>query len=112
MVGKNMAFAVFNKHPGPWRVRQISGCEAATKFWRRVIGEYTNGNYTESQIENPPWGLSVCQQFNNQISQSPKNMKKEISIRDYSPEDVQALANIYLQYNSQNQYSTLYGRTS
>lgn len=66
MVGKNMAFAVFNKHPGPWRVRQISGSEAATKFWRRVIGDYTNENYTELQIANPPWGSSVCQQFNNQ----------------------------------------------
>src|SRR5580692_8036317 len=66
MVGKNMAFAVFNKHPGPWRIRQISGSELATKFWRRVIGEYTNENYTESQIDNPPWGLSICQKFNNQ----------------------------------------------
>lgn len=98
MVGKNMAFAVFNKHPGPWRIRQIAGSEAATKFWRRVIGEYTNGNYTESQIENPPWGLSICQIFNNQISQLHKIMKKEIFIRDYRPEDVQALANIY--YNT------------
>lgn len=98
MVGKNMAFAVFNKHPGPWRVRQIAGSEAATKFWRRIIGEYTNGNYTESQIENPPWGLSICQIFNNQISQLHKIMKKEIFIRDYRPEDVQALANIY--YNT------------
>lgn len=50
----------------PWRVRQIPGSEVATKFWRKVIGEYTNENYTESQIENPPWGLSVCQIFNNQ----------------------------------------------
>ncbi len=63
-VGKNMAFAVFNKHPGPWRIRQIAGSDEATQFWRRVIGAYTNGNYTESQIENPPWGLSVCQKFN------------------------------------------------
>jgi putative acetyltransferase len=98
MVGKNMAFAVFNKHPGLWRVRQIPGSEETTKFWRRAIGEYTNENYSESQIENPPWGLSVCQVFNNQISQRDKTMKKELSIRDYRPEDVQALANIY--YNT------------
>lgn len=65
MIGKNMAFAVFDKHPGPWRVRQIAGSEAATKFWRKVIGEYTNKNYAESKIENPPWGLSICQIFNN-----------------------------------------------
>lgn len=66
MAGKNMAFAVFNKHLGPWRVRQIPGSEVATKFWRRVIADYTNENYTELQIENPPWDLSVCQQFDNQ----------------------------------------------
>lgn len=101
MVGKNMAFAVFNKHPGPWRVRQIPGSGAATKFWKRVIGEYTKENYSESQIENPPWGLSVCQIFNNQKSQRDKTMKKELSIRDYRPEDVQALANIF--YNTIHQ---------
>ncbi len=66
MVGKNMAFAVFDKHPGPWRLRQILGSELATKFWRRVIGEYTNENYIELQIDNPPWGVSICQKFNNQ----------------------------------------------
>ena len=65
MIGKNMAFAVFNKHPGPWRTRQIPGSEVATKFWRRVIGDYTSENYTELHIENPPWSLSVCQQFDN-----------------------------------------------
>jgi putative acetyltransferase len=105
MIGKNMAFAVFNQHPGPWRVRQISGSESATKFWRRVIGEHTNENFTESKIENPPWGLSVCQIFNHQISQfhkesyheteRDKSTRKEISVRDYHPDDVQALANIY-----------------
>lgn len=68
MVGKNMAFAVFNKHLGPWRVRQIPGSDEATKFWRRVISDYTNENFIELQIANPPWGLSVCQQFNNQNS--------------------------------------------
>ena len=66
MIGKNMAFAVFDQHPGPWRIRQISGSQLAAKFWRRVIGEYTNENFTETQIDNPPWGTSVCQIFNNQ----------------------------------------------
>jgi predicted acetyltransferase len=66
MIGKNMAFAVFDKHPGLWRIRQVLGSELATKFWRRVIGDYTNRNYTESQIDNPPWGMSNCQIFNNQ----------------------------------------------
>jgi len=66
MIGKNMAFAVFNKHPGPWQVRQILGDELAKKFWRRVIGDYTNENYTELQIDDPTCGRRVCQRFNNQ----------------------------------------------
>lgn len=65
MIGKNMAFAVFNKHPGPWQVRQIAGSELAKKFWRKVIGEYTNENYTELQIDDPTTGQAVCQRFNN-----------------------------------------------
>jgi predicted acetyltransferase len=32
MIGKNTAFAVFNKHPNLWRVGQTSNCEAAKKF--------------------------------------------------------------------------------
>jgi predicted acetyltransferase len=75
MVGKNMAFAIFNKHPGPWRVRQIPGSETATKFWRKVVGEYTNKNYTESQVKNPPWGLSVCLQFDSKSQTHGKTMQ-------------------------------------
>lgn len=67
MVGTNMAFALFDRHPGPWRIRQIPGSEAATKFWRKAIDEYTKGNYAESQIDNPPWSLSICQIFNNRL---------------------------------------------
>lgn len=65
MVGKNMAFAVFDKHPGLWQVRQISGHELAKIFWRRVIGDYTNENYTELQIDDQIWGQAVFQRFNN-----------------------------------------------
>lgn len=71
-VGKNMAFAVFDKHRGPWRIRQIS--KEATHFWRKVIGAYTQNNYSESHIDNPPWGLSVCQKFNNS-NRFSKNFK-------------------------------------
>lgn len=62
-IGEHMAFAVFNQHPGPWRIRQLLGSEIATKFWRKVVGRYTHENYTESQIDNPPWGVSICQTF-------------------------------------------------
>jgi predicted acetyltransferase len=36
-VGRDMAFAVFNKHRGPWQVRQILGADLAKRFWRQVI---------------------------------------------------------------------------
>jgi predicted acetyltransferase len=62
-IGQNMAFAVFNQHLGPWQVRQILGAELAKRFWRRVINEYTNGNYAELQMDDPTWGQVVCQRF-------------------------------------------------
>jgi predicted acetyltransferase len=65
MIGRKMALAVFNKHCGPWQVRQILDHELAKKFWRKVIGDYTKENYTELQIDDPLWGSAVFQRFNN-----------------------------------------------
>lgn len=61
--GKLLAFAVFDRFPGPWQVRQILGAENALAFWRRTIHEYTHGNYTEDQINDPHWGLITRQLF-------------------------------------------------
>lgn len=65
-IGQNMAFAVFSQHPGPWQVRQIVHAELAKRFWRRVINDYTAGDYTESQVDDPTWGQVICQRFTSQ----------------------------------------------
>lgn len=64
-IGKKMAFSVFHKHPGQWQVRQILGAESAKKFWRRIINDFTRGNYIELQMDDPKWGQVVCQRFVN-----------------------------------------------
>jgi predicted acetyltransferase len=64
-IGKKMAFSIFQKHQGQWQVRQILGAESAQKFWRRIISDFTNGNYIELQIDDAKWGQVVCQRFVN-----------------------------------------------
>jgi predicted acetyltransferase len=66
-LGKLFAFTLFNTFRGPWQVRQIQTATAAIMFWRAVIHEYTQGNYTEDMTHDPYWGTVICQRF---ISQS------------------------------------------
>lgn len=62
-LGKAMAFAIFNLFPGPWQVRQIPAAKDAVAFWRSIIHEYTHGNYTEDQTNDPHWGVVLRQLF-------------------------------------------------
>lgn len=55
-VGQQMAFHIFDRFPGRWRVAQMAENHPAQAFWRRVISAYTNGQYTEwhdSEWEGP-----------------------------------------------------------
>ena len=47
-VGRQSAHKLFKKFPGSWRLRQIPENTPAVNFWRKVIGEFTNGNFNES----------------------------------------------------------------
>lgn len=62
-LGKNFAFALFDAFPGPWQLRQIQSAKKATKFWRNIVKEYTDDNYTEDQVPDPHWGQMVRQCF-------------------------------------------------
>lgn len=44
-VGRAAAVATFDRWPGRWHVGQMDGHAAAQQFWRRVIGDYTQGRY-------------------------------------------------------------------
>ena len=46
-VGRIVAQRVFDMFPGKWRVEQAPRNLPAQNFWRKVISEYTNGQYEE-----------------------------------------------------------------
>lgn len=54
-VGGYIARYIFNQFPGNWQVAQITENTAATAFWRKVIGRYTNNNYQEQNLDNENW---------------------------------------------------------
>lgn len=47
-VGEGFARALFDKFPGRWRVAQVPENTAAQRFWRRVIGAYSNQQFEDS----------------------------------------------------------------
>ncbi len=54
-IGKAAAFSLFDRFPGKWEIRQTSANVAGQRFWRRVIGEYTAGNFTETMLDDARW---------------------------------------------------------
>lgn len=60
--GRALARFVLFDNPGPWELGQIPGNSVASTFWRRVVGEMTNGHFTEMQVTEG-WWRGVVQQF-------------------------------------------------
>lgn len=54
-VASHVARAVFDKFSGPWEVRVMLTNLPALSFWRRVVGEYTHGAYTERGNDDEHW---------------------------------------------------------
>lgn len=50
--GTFMANSIFKKYKGKWEIRTLLKNKRAQSFWRKVINEYTNGNFTEQFINN------------------------------------------------------------
>jgi predicted acetyltransferase len=48
-VGTQAATLLFRRLLGLWEVMQLPPNKPAITFWRKVIGEYTEGDYTESR---------------------------------------------------------------
>lgn len=57
------AFAIFDKFPGPWQVRQILSAVKAISFWRTIVHEYTGGKYQEDLVDDSHWGSVIRQRF-------------------------------------------------
>jgi predicted acetyltransferase len=54
-VGRYVAHALFDRYPGVWEVSEIMTNTPAQAFWRRIIGEYTGGNFTEVTLDTELW---------------------------------------------------------
>jgi predicted acetyltransferase len=52
-VGQRAAFELFERFPGRWEVAEIPENVSAIHFWRRVIADYTQGNFEE--VTHPDW---------------------------------------------------------
>jgi len=53
-VGTEVAHQVFDRFPGKWVVLQMPGNKPSQVFWRRVIAQYTGGNYREVSVPDYP----------------------------------------------------------
>jgi predicted acetyltransferase len=61
-VGQQAAWFIFDRFPGRWLVEEIPENLPAQAFWRKIIGEYTGGNYQEVTL--PGWD-GPTQEFYN-----------------------------------------------
>ncbi|MEI5909292.1 GNAT family N-acetyltransferase [Bacillus spongiae] len=59
-VGKQSAFQLFNFFPGEWEISEVEENIPSQWFWRRIISEYTNGRYIETEKKN---GRGPVQRF-------------------------------------------------
>lgn len=53
-IGKAVAFWLFDRFHGPWYVGQYVTNKPSHIFWRKVIGEYTDGQFEEVQNIDQP----------------------------------------------------------
>ena len=58
-VGGRAAAAAFDRFAGRWQVMQVPENTAAVRFWRRVIGAYTDGAFEERCVPEPERGNAV-----------------------------------------------------
>jgi predicted acetyltransferase len=54
-VGRQVAFWVFDHFPGEWRVSQEANNHPAQAFWRKIIADYTAGDFIDTFQDNADW---------------------------------------------------------
>jgi len=60
-VGRRGAHYIFDQHRGRWEVGQMPLNLAARDFWRRTIGDYTQGQFVEHELHDERWdGFLQC----------------------------------------------------
>jgi predicted acetyltransferase len=60
--GNKFAHKIFDIHKGHWQIKQISGAEYASSFWRKTIISY-GSEFIEDTYHDDYWGIVIRQQF-------------------------------------------------
>jgi predicted acetyltransferase len=55
-IGAIAATELFDRFRGTWKVAELERNVPAQRFWRRVIGEYTDGTFSEEWSDADPKG--------------------------------------------------------
>jgi predicted acetyltransferase len=64
-IGTMLARHCFDSFRGRWEVGEIAQNVGAQAFWRKVIGDYTSGNFEEFVPETGTWTSGPLQRFRN-----------------------------------------------
>jgi predicted acetyltransferase len=64
-VGRSLAFQTFDTYRGLWEIGELGPNTPAQAFWRRVIGDYSNGRYEESAYREDENMEIVLQTFDS-----------------------------------------------
>ncbi|TYT74303.1 GNAT family N-acetyltransferase [Desulfobotulus mexicanus] len=64
-MGREFVSRLFRMYRGRWEVKQISGAEHATAFWRKAIGGFTKGKFQEDFYNDAYWGRVIRQRFDS-----------------------------------------------
>jgi len=54
-IGKEVATKIFDMFRGDWEVLQHGNNDPSKMFWKRVIEEYTQGNFELLEVETVKW---------------------------------------------------------
>jgi predicted acetyltransferase len=62
--GKSAAWTLFDRFKGNWEVRELIANTPAQAFWRKIIGDYTNGAFEDAREFFPAYGREfIVQRF-------------------------------------------------
>ncbi len=64
-LGQELAFKIFDLHPGRWTVKQLYNAVDANTFWLKIINKYTKSHYTQTLYDDDKWGKVYMQSFSS-----------------------------------------------
>ncbi len=87
-IGRRVAYWIFNRYPGRWKVSQITPNLGAIAFWRNVIGAYTSGDYSETTDQYLQDADFLIQSFDNSsyyVHTDPDPFERIFGFSDETP---------------------------